>query len=80
VSDDFKHLDVKKVSERELEKLLRIARYQGQWTSAKSLKYQAESLGASDVMMRQFDIHINRVEEQLLELHGQPKQEDIVND
>lgn len=70
--EDFKHLDVTKVAARELEKMLKIARYQGQWTSAKALKHQAEALGVEGPIMRQFDVHIERVEEQLLKLHGTP--------
>lgn len=60
------HLDLEKVSQREIAKLLRISKLQGQWTSAKSLKHQAEALtGVPDYMMRQFDVHIERVEADL---------------
>lgn len=62
------HLDIEKVSQREVSKLLKIARYQGQWTVAKSLQHQAEVLGAEGPIMRQFEVAIERIEEQLREL------------
>jgi len=62
------HLDVEKVAMRDLEKYLRIARLQGKWTSANSLKHQADWLGASETMIHQFDVHIERIEAQLVEL------------
>lgn len=63
--EEFKHLDIEKVSNRFMGEWLRYARLQGQWTSAMALKSQAELLGASDAMMKQFDVHIKRIEEQL---------------
>lgn len=62
------HLDLEKVSKRQNEELLTIARLQGQWTSAKSLQRQAESLKTEGPIMRQFEVHIERVEQRLAEL------------
>jgi hypothetical protein len=62
------HLDLEKVSKRESEKLLKIARLQGSWTSAKSLLHQAEALGVTGPIMQQFTVHIERIESQLAEL------------
>lgn len=63
--EEFKHLDIEKVSTRFMGEWLRYARLQGQWTSAMALKRQAELLGASDAMMKQFDVHIQMIEEKL---------------
>jgi hypothetical protein len=62
------HLDVEKVATREVKNLLTIARYQGQWTVAQSLKHQAEALGTEGPIMRQFDVAIERIETKLAEL------------
>jgi len=63
------HLDVAKVATREVQKLLDIARYQGQWTSTKSLQYQAIKMGGvPDYMLRQFEAAIERIERNLNEL------------
>lgn len=58
-------LDVEKVSKRQNEELLKIARLQGQWTSSKSLQHQAELLGVGGPIMGQFKVHIDRVETEL---------------
>jgi hypothetical protein len=73
----FKHLMVEEVAVRSLKEHLQIARYQGQWTQANSLKRQAEALtGVPEYMMRQFDAAIERIEAKLIELHGMPPEED----
>lgn len=65
MSEEFKHLDIEKVSNNYIMEWLRIARLQGQWTASKALKHQAELLGCSDAMMQQFDVHIKSVEDRL---------------
>lgn len=62
VTDMF---DIERVSNRQNEELLEIARLQGQWTSGKSLQYQAELLGVEGPIMGQFKVHIDRVEARL---------------
>lgn len=62
------HLDIEKVSKRDLNNWLNIARYQGQWTMAKSLQHQAESLKTEGPIMRQFEVAIERIENHLAEL------------
>jgi len=62
------HLDITRVAHREVDNLLSIARYQGQWTVAKSLQHQAEALGTEGPIMRQFEVAIERIESKLREL------------
>lgn len=63
--EEFKHLDIEKVSARNMEEWFKIARLQGQWTQAKSLQHQAELLGTTGPIMEQFNVAIKRIEEQL---------------
>lgn len=63
--DEFKHLDIEKVADRGIREWLKIARLQGQWTSAMALKRMAQDLGCSEAMMSQFDVHIKMIEERL---------------
>lgn len=62
------HLDLEKVSKRQNEELLKIARLQGQWTSAKALQNQAELLNTTGPIMEQFKVHIESVEKRLADL------------
>lgn len=61
-------LDIEKVSKRQNEELLRVARLQGQWTSTKSLQSQAESLGTEGPIIGQFKVAIERIENELATL------------
>lgn len=65
MNDEFKHLDIEKVSARHIEEWLRIARLQGQWTATKSLQRQAEQLGTTGPIMTQFGVHLKNIEERL---------------
>lgn len=60
--DDFKHLDIEKVSARHIEEWIKIARLQGQWTATKSLQHQAELLGTEGPILEQFKVALKRIE------------------
>lgn len=69
------HVDIEGVVRREMErhelqinKQIKVARLQGQWTATKSLQHQAESLGTDGPIMGQFDVHLKSVEERLAKL------------
>lgn len=69
VMSKTEHLDIEKVSTKEISKAIKIAKLQGQWTSASALRYQAKILGGTpEHMMKQFDVHIERAERELKSL------------
>jgi len=62
------HLDIEKVMQHETEKLLKIARLQGQWTSTKSIQHQAELLHTEGPIIQQFVVALERIETRLKKL------------
>lgn len=61
-------LDIEKVSRRQNEELLKIARLQGQWTATKSLLHQAIDLKSLPLAVKQMEVHLESVEKRLVEL------------
>lgn len=60
-------LDIEKVSKRQNEELLKVARLQGQWTATKSLLHQAIDLKSLPLAVKQMEVHLESVEKRLKE-------------
>lgn len=66
MNEQHQHLDLEKVSKREMDEWLKIARLQGQWTTTKSFMHQAELLGETDTKVyQQMKVHLDSVEKRL---------------